>query len=35
VHFDLRDRTGQRNTCGMGWEFVHVCMGDASGMAFS
>ena len=29
------DRTGQSNTRGVGWEFVHVCIDDASRVAFS
>lgn len=29
------DRTGQSNTRGIGWEFVHVCIDDASRVAFS
>jgi transposase InsO family protein len=29
------DRTGQSNTRGIGWEFVHVCIDDASRIAFS
>jgi transposase InsO family protein len=29
------DRTGQSNTRGVGWEFVHVCIDDASRIAFS
>ncbi len=29
------DRTGQSNSCGVGWEFVHVCIDDASRIAFS
>lgn len=29
------DRTGQSNNCGVDWEFVHVCIDDASRIAFS
>ena len=29
------DRTGQSNNRGVGWEFVHVCIDDASRIAFS
>lgn len=29
------DRTGQSKTRGIGWEFVHVCIDDASRVAFS
>ena len=29
------DRTGQSRTRGVGWEFVHVCIDDASRVAFS
>jgi transposase InsO family protein len=29
------DRTGQSNSRGVGWEFVHVCVDDASRIAFS
>ena len=29
------DRTGQSNTRGIGWEFVHVCIDDRSRVAFS
>jgi transposase InsO family protein len=29
------DRTGQSNSRGIGWEFVHVCVDDASRIAFS
>jgi Transposase and inactivated derivatives len=29
------DRTGQSNCRGVGWEFVHVCIDDASRIAFS
>ena len=29
------DRTGQSNGRGVGWEFVHVCIDDASRLAFS
>ena len=28
------DRTGQSNSRGIGWEFVHVCIDDASRVAF-
>jgi transposase InsO family protein len=28
------DRTGQSNSRGVGWEFVHVCIDDASRIAF-
>jgi transposase InsO family protein len=28
------DRTGQSNSRGIGWEFVHVCVDDASRIAF-
>ena len=28
------DRTGQSNSRGIGWEFVHVCIDDASRIAF-
>ena len=28
------DRTGQNNSRGIGWEFVHVCIDDASRLAF-
>ena len=28
------DRTGQSNSRGIGWEFVHVCVDDASRLAF-
>jgi len=28
-------RTGQSNSRGIGWEFVHVCIDDASRIAFS
>jgi len=28
------DRTGQSNSRGIGWEFVHVCIDDASRLAF-
>jgi transposase InsO family protein len=28
-------RTGQSNSRGVGWEFVHVCIDDASRIAFS
>ena len=30
-----RDRTGQSNTRGNGWEFVHVCIDDHSRLGFS
>jgi transposase InsO family protein len=29
------DRTGQSNTRGVGWEFVHVCIDDASRIGFA
>jgi len=29
------DRTGQSNSRGVGWEFVHVCIDDASRVAFA
>jgi transposase InsO family protein len=29
------DRTGQSNSRGIGWEFVHVCIDDASRVGFS
>ena len=29
------DRTGQSKSRGIGWEFVHVCIDDASRLAFS
>jgi hypothetical protein len=29
------DRTGHSNTGGVGWEYVHVCIDDASRVAFS
>lgn len=29
------DRSGQSNSRGVGWEFVHVCIDDASRVAFS
>ncbi|EAQ33957.1 ISBm3, transposase, programmed frameshift [Nitrobacter sp. Nb-311A] len=29
------DRTGQSNSRGVGWEFVHVCIDDHSRIAFS
>jgi transposase InsO family protein len=29
------DRTGQSNNRGVGWEYVHVCIDDASRVAFS
>jgi hypothetical protein len=29
------DRTGQSNSRGVGWEFVHVCIDDNSRVAFS
>lgn len=29
------DRTGQSNTRGIGWEFVHVCIDDASRIAYT
>ena len=45
IHLDIRfdrvghritgDRTGQSNSRGIGWEFVHVAIDDASRLAFS
>ncbi len=29
------DRTGQSKSRGIGWEFVHICIDDASRVAFS
>ncbi len=29
------DRTGQSNSRGVGWEFIHVCVDDASRIAFT
>ena len=29
------DRTGQSNARGVGWEYVHVCIDDASRIAFT
>lgn len=29
------DRTGQSNTRGVGWEYVHVCLDDASRVAYT
>ena len=29
------DRTGQSNSRGIGWEFLHICIDDASRVAFS
>src|SRR5690606_23701908 len=29
------DRTGQSNSRGVGWEFVHVCIDDASRLSFT
>src|SRR4029077_3493013 len=29
------DRTGQSNSRGIGWEFVHVCIDDASRIAYA
>ena len=29
------DRTGQSNLCDIGWEYVHVCIDDASRIAFT
>lgn len=29
------DRTGQSNTRGIGWEFIHVCVDDASRIAYT
>jgi transposase InsO family protein len=34
-HRITNDRTGQSKTRGIGWEFVHVCIDDASRIAFS
>jgi transposase InsO family protein len=34
-HRITADRTGQSNCRGVGWEFVHVCIDDASRVAFS
>ena len=34
-HRIIGDRTGQSNARGIGWEFVHVCIDDASRIAFS
>jgi transposase InsO family protein len=34
-HRITNDRTGQSRTRGIGWEFVHVCIDDASRIAFS
>lgn len=34
-HRITNDRTGQSNSRGVGWEFVHVCIDDASRIAFS
>jgi transposase InsO family protein len=34
-HRITSDRTGQSNGRGFGWEFVHVCIDDASRIAFS
>jgi len=34
-HRITNDRTGQSNARGIGWEFVHVCIDDASRIAFS
>ena len=34
-HRNTGDRTGPSNSRGVGWEFVHVCIDDASRVAFS
>jgi transposase InsO family protein len=34
-HRITNDRAGQSNSRGVGWEFVHVCIDDASRIAFS
>lgn len=34
-HLITGDRTGQSNTRGVGWEFVHVCIDDASRVALA
>lgn len=34
-HRITNDRTGQSKSRGVGWEFVHVCIDDASRIAFS
>lgn len=34
-HRITNDRTGQSKTRGIGWEFVHVCIDDASRIAFT
>ncbi|WP_407154696.1 IS481 family transposase [Bradyrhizobium sp. STM 3557] len=34
-HHITGDRTGQSNSRGVGWEFVHVCIDDHSRVAFS
>lgn len=34
-HRMTNDRTGQSNSRGVGWEFVHVCIDDHSRIAFS
>jgi transposase InsO family protein len=34
-HRITADRTGQSNSRGVGWEFVHVCIDDASRIAFT
>jgi transposase InsO family protein len=34
-HRITSDRKGQSNSRGIGWEFVHVCIDDASRLAFS
>jgi transposase InsO family protein len=34
-HRITADRTGQSNARGIGWEFVHVCIDDASRIAFT
>src|SRR6185503_10226682 len=40
IHIDIKklgkfNRIGQSNSRGVGWEFVHVCIDDASRIAFS
>lgn len=34
-HRNTGDRTGQSNSRGIGWEYVHVCIDDASRIAFT
>lgn len=34
-HRITRDRTGQSNTRGVGWEYVHVCIDDNSRLSFT